>query len=298
MNLFDKVKSTMKCQDIEGWFELHFTRTPGYLWALVFRALHVHPIAVTLASIVIGASSGLFFVQEGFMPNLIGVLLVILANMFDCADGQLARMTGKCTTLGRILDGFASDLIFLSIYVSIAIKYTPEWGIWIWVAGSIAGFYCHRTQCCISDYYRNIHMWMVMGPGFGELERSENLGKQYKSLRFDTKNWFEKLYLYFYQKYTREQENFTPKFQQLYKTLAERYPDGNIPQEIRDKFRKGSLPLMPWGNVLTYDTRAAVLYITALLGITWGYYIFEIVVLEPLKWWVLRRHERLCETLL
>lgn len=296
MNLIERVRQSMKCQDIEGPFELYLTRTPGYIWALIFRALHVHPIAVTLMSIIIGCSSGWFFYQDSIVMNVIAVALVILANMFDCADGQLARMTGKCTAIGRILDGFASDLIFLCIYLGIAFRFTPQWGIWIWIVGSISGFYCHRTQCCIADYYRNIHMWITMGKG--ELDRSEDIIAEFHSISFDRHDWFRKLYLYFYHKYTREQENFTPQFQKLYSDISTRYPDNTLPDEIRKKFRQQSCPLMPWCNVLTYDTRAAVLYITAICGQPWLFFVFEICFLEPIKWWTLHRHEKICATLL
>lgn len=52
--------------------------------------------------------------------NLIGMFLLIWANWYDCADGQLARMTGQKTLIGRILDGFAGDVWFFSIYFSCA----------------------------------------------------------------------------------------------------------------------------------------------------------------------------------
>ena len=63
MKLREKVLATMKSTDTESRFELYVTRTPGYLWALLFSKLGVHPIAVTLLSIVIGATSGYFFYQ-------------------------------------------------------------------------------------------------------------------------------------------------------------------------------------------------------------------------------------------
>ena len=110
MRLRDKVLATMKSRDTEGAFELYVTRTPGYLWALLFRRLGVHPIAVTLASIAIGAAAGYFFYFPSREMNLIGMLLLVWANWYDCADGQLARMTGKKTLIGRILDGFAGDV--------------------------------------------------------------------------------------------------------------------------------------------------------------------------------------------
>ena len=63
--LKERVLATLKSEDTEGAFELYVTRTPGYLWALFFKKLHIHPIAVTLLSIVIGALAGFFFWQKG-----------------------------------------------------------------------------------------------------------------------------------------------------------------------------------------------------------------------------------------
>ena len=105
--LKERVQATLKSEDTEGTFELYVTRTPGYLWALLFKKLHIHPIAVTLLSIVIGALAGYFFWWDDLYMNLIGMFLLIWANWYDCADGQLARMTGQKTLIGRILDGFA-----------------------------------------------------------------------------------------------------------------------------------------------------------------------------------------------
>ena len=114
MNLKQRVLSTMKSREVESDFELYVTRTPGYLWALFFRWLHVHPIAVTLMSIVIGSASAYFFLFDDICYNLIGMLLLIWANWYDCADGQLARMTGKKTLVGRVLDGFAGNVLLKS----------------------------------------------------------------------------------------------------------------------------------------------------------------------------------------
>ena len=93
--LKERVQATLKSEDTEGTFELYVTRTPGYLWALLFKKLHIHPIAVTLHSIVIGALAGYFFWWDDLYMNHIGMFLLIWANWYDCADGHLARMTGQ-----------------------------------------------------------------------------------------------------------------------------------------------------------------------------------------------------------
>ena len=158
MNLIDKVRATQKCQEIEGPFELYATRTPGYLWACLFKWLGIHPITVTLISIVIGAACGWFFYSHNLTTNLIGIALLIWANWLDCADGQLARMTNKRTLIGRILDGFSGDVWFFSIYVFLCFRTTTDfipfthtqWGVWIWLLAAWAGLYCHARQCCLA----------------------------------------------------------------------------------------------------------------------------------------------------
>ena len=292
-SLTARVRATMKSDETEGRFELYFTRTPGYLWALLFRALHVHPIAVTIASIFIGAASAFFFVKSDLQSNLIAVGLLIVANWFDCADGQLARLTGQKTLIGRVLDGFAGDVWFQCIYVALAIRLTPTMGIWGWLLGAFAGYYCHVRQANLADYYRNQHLYFQLGPTRSELDRSRDLQQHYDTLRWRSSDWFEKLYLFFYIRYTRRQENMTPACQQMLDRLQETYGD-DIPLELREAFRRGSRPLMPACQMLTFDLRIGVLYLSALINLPWLYFLFEATVLQAIFFWMRRRHERLC----
>lgn len=293
MNLKQRVLSTMKSREVESDFELYVTRTPGYLWALFFRWLNVHPIAVTLMSIVIGSASGFFFMPDDLCYNLIGMLLLIWANWYDCADGQLARMTGKKTLVGRVLDGFAGNVWAFFIYIALLLRMWPEWGITIFILESWAGFYCHSRQCALADYYRNIHLWVTLGKEESELDTSIEQQRRMESLRWNKKEWFEKFYLFFYVRYTRSQERQTPEFQ-LIKPLLDRLPLDN---PIRQQFRKESLPLMPLCNILTFDTRVGVLFLSLLAGHPWIYIIFEITVLEILRFYTRHRHEALCHKL-
>lgn len=293
MNLKQRVLSTMKSREVESDFELYVTRTPGYLWALFFRWLNVHPIAVTLMSIVIGSASGFFFMPDDLCYNLIGMLLLIWANWYDCADGQLARMTGKKTLVGRVLDGFAGNVWAFFIYIALLLRMWPEWGITIFILESWAGFYCHSRQCALADYYRNIHLWVTLGKEESELDTSIEQQRRMESLRWNKKEWFEKFYLFFYVRYTRSQERQTPEFQ-LIKPLLDSLPLDN---PIRQQFRKESLPLMPLCNILTFDTRVGVLFLSLLVGHPWIYIIFEITVLEILRFYTRHRHEALCHKL-
>ena len=290
----------MKSEDTEGAFELYVTRTPGYLWALLFKRLHVHPIAVTLMSIVIGALAGYFFRPDNLYMNLIGMFLLVWANWYDCADGQLARMTGQKTLIGRILDGFAGDVWFFSIYFFLCLRLTPEtapwggtWGIWVWLLSAYSGFHCHAKQCALADYYRNIHLYFLKGEAGSELDTYAQQRALMRSLPWNRKEWFHKIYLYFYGNYTRGQERQTPKFQKFYALVRQRYADG-IPQPLKERFRAASLPLMKYANILTFDARVIVLFLSLFINMPWLYFLFEITVLNAMLLYMIRRHERVC----
>ncbi len=302
MSLIDNVRTTLKSSETEGPFELYVTRTPGYLWAYLFKWMGIHPIAVTLMAIVIGSASGWFFYSEELWMNLIGMGLLIWANWYDCADGQLARMTNKRTLIGRILDGFCGDVWFFFIYLFICLRMQThnipftnvQWGVWIWLLGAWAGLRCHGRQCAIGDYYRNIHMYFLLGPERAELDSSVAIKEEMSGLKWKSKDWFHKLYLYFYARYTGSQENQVRVFGIMLQRLKEKYGN-NLPQSLRDEFCEESRPLMPLANILTFDTRVAVLFLSIGFGVPWLYFLFESIVLELIRFYMIRKHEAICE---
>lgn len=304
MKLIENVRSTLKSTDTEGNFELYVTRTPGYLWALLFKALHVHPVAVTLMSIVIGAASGFFFYFDDLKMTAIGILLLVWANWYDCADGQLARMTGKRTLIGRILDGFAGDVWFFCIYLALALRLHSQpipftdgklvWGIVAWPLLAYSGFICHGRQCAIADYYRNVHMWMQLGRARCELDSYADVCRQYESLAWLSRDWFEKLYLYFYRFYCKGQEDQAPAFVALRAAILERWGD-DVPERLREEFRAKSRPLMPTTNLLTFDFRVGVLFASLLLSVPVIYPLVEVTLMEYWRFKMRSTHEAFCK---
>lgn len=302
MGLIDKVRATLKCQETEGPFELYVTRTPGYLWACLFKWLGIHPITITLVSIVIGAASGWLFYSHDLKTNLIGIALLIVANWFDCADGQLARMTNKRTLIGRILDGFAGDIWFFVIYVAFCLRTATDvipftnitWGPWIWVLAAWAGLHCHTRQCSLGDRLRNIHMYFRLGKEKAELDNSHKIKAEMRALGWNKKEWFQKIYLFFYARYTAGQESQVKAFHIMNQRLEEKYGD-HLPKEIREDFCKHSRPIMPLANLLSTDLRMMVMFLCIIIGQVWIYFLFEATVLEVLRFYTVKRHDNLCK---
>ena len=70
-----------------------------------------------------------------------------------------------------------------------------------------------------------------------------------------------------------------------------------MPVELREEFRRGSKPLMKYTNILTFDTRALVLFVVMLVKEPYLYFVFEITVLNVLFFYMRYKHENLCKNI-
>ena len=102
-----KYKESLKSMDTEETIDLMFYRPVGFAWALLCAKIGITPNVITIASIFLGIGGGLLFYYNDIWWNMLGMFFIIWANSFDSADGQLARMTGQYSRLGRILDGLS-----------------------------------------------------------------------------------------------------------------------------------------------------------------------------------------------
>lgn len=290
-NIKQGIEASLKSRDTEELLDIYFNRPIGYAWAMLFNKFNVHPNVVTILSIIIGAAAGYMFYYPDMTHTIAGILLLVWANTYDSADGQLARLTGKKTRWGRMLDGFAGDIWFFSIYCFICLRLTPEWGVWIWLMGAAAGLVCHSRQCSLADYYRNIHLYFLKGESGSELDNFKQQREIFHSLPWKHNIWW-KLFLYFYGNYTRKQEQMTPHFQQMFASYRAS-ADTAAKAAAAEQFLEGSRPLMKYCNILTFNTRAIALYISVLIGEPWLYFVFELTVLNIILIYMWRKHESL-----
>ena len=281
-------RDTLKSPDTEEWIDLLFYRPAGYCWALLFRKIHVSPNLVTVFSILLGMTSGVLFYFTDLRLTILGMCLLVWANTFDSADGQLARMTGRYSRMGRILDGAAGDLWFFAIYASICLQLTPAWGAWIWALGAVAGYF-HSKQAAMADYLRNFHLLFDGGRNGSELDDSGTLMARARAISWKN-DGLEKLFLLFYISYTRGQESWMPEIRRLNRAMKRPLPDG-----FREDFRRESRPMMKYTNILSFNTRTIVLFATLLAGLPWIYFVFELTVMNILLICLLHTYGNICK---
>lgn len=297
----EMLQASFKSKDTEEWLDVYFTRPIGLVFAIFWNKLGVHPNVITILSIFLGVGAGIMFGYTDLMHNILGVLLLMFANFCDSTDGQMARLTGKKTLLGRVLDGFSGDLWFVTIYFAIIFRLFNQnipgtelhWHLLIFVLAFVAGVMCHSPQSSLADYYRQIHLLFLKGKEGSELDNYAQQRQIYENL--PKSKWFDRLFYYNYANYCKSQEKRTPKFQKMMEVIKERYGSvENMPQELKEQFIKGSRPLMKYTNILTFNVRAITLYVTCLLNCPWAYLLVEIIILSIIYIYMHKKHESLC----
>lgn len=285
--------STLKHADTEETIDLMFYRPVGFLVALLGERLHWTPNAITIVGIFLGIGSGLLIYPENLLLNLLGMVLLVMADICDSADGQLARMTKSYSRIGRILDGISSDLWFIAIYIGIALRLIPSFGWQVWILAALAGG-CHALQASMADHYRQFHLFFVNGKSGSELDTFESASRECSNVEF-LREPLRKSFLFFYKYYTFLQELLNPQMSKLQRLMSD--SEAGDSNEFADRMRKSTLPLMKWTNVLTFNWRAITLFVSILLQRPWLYLVCEVTVFNLILLYMLVRHEYICKSI-
>ena len=318
----ENISKTLKSSETDDWLDLHIVRPLCFYFVRFFAWLGITPNTVTILSMFVGAASSIFFASgcfyyegtKGLTFNLIAIVLLIIADLLDCTDGQLARYTGQKSRMGRILDGIAGFTWFIPIYHVIIYRFYMHHSIefgWLGIAdtqqnaiiativlyciGLYSGFVGMGGQSRLADYYYQVHLFFLKGEKGSELDDSQRQKEIYEQMPADT-NWIERTFQKSYIDYTRKQEKVTPQFQRLMSLLRQKYGSaGNMPAEVREQLHSESLPLMKWNGLLTFNFRTAWFFLFCLLDVPSLNFLFEIIVMGLLAYYINHRHEAFCK---
>lgn len=292
MSELDKeYEASLKSIETENKIDRIFYRPIGFRIARMLRGTGVTPNMITVLSIFVGAAVGFFYYPDNFVYNICGILLLICANILDCVDGQLARLTGIKSEIGRILDGFAGDIWFTCIYVSFALRLGNEYGTNCFFIAAVLSGLSHLVQANITDYYKTLHLYFISKEKGAEFQSLEQVRARHKEMKYG----INKFFYFLYRGYTLLQVKATPSLQKMLQNLHAKYGD-DFPEVVRTDFRKQSRELMRLIDLLTFNGRTIVMFIVVLLGQVWCYFVYEIVVLNIVLLVAMRKHEKMCAT--
>jgi hypothetical protein len=171
---------------IEEWTDLHFFRPIGLRVARLCAPTSITPDQITLVALITGLVAGRLLFYHSVALNAAGVAMFIVSDIFDSADGQLARMRGTSTKLGKILDGLSDALRFINLYIQLIARMIVAGAAWWWVIplGVAAGL-AHARQSAAADYMRQLYLHLGER-GTGEFALPEDMDLMAPKSRFQS----------------------------------------------------------------------------------------------------------------
>ncbi len=168
---------SLKSVEVEEPVDLYLHRPLAYLLTRLLYPTPITPNAVTLMSIACGLIAGVSLVTAYPWHLQMAGFAIFLSAIFDCADGQLARLRGTSSSLGRMLDG-AADFVVVGCAVGgglywVAVKYqhSPSLAALLVVLG-VATAVTGSFHTAMYDHFKNVFLRFTV-PGFSDGEDHE-----------------------------------------------------------------------------------------------------------------------------
>ena len=251
-----------KAIEIEELTDIFFFRPCGWGIARGARAFRLTPTHLSILRAITGIAGGALLYNE--TPGLLAFVLLILSEAIDSADGQLARMTGQITELGRVFDGVGDYVAHGAIYIAIAAGIIHRGGsssvlVWMLLAGL-----SNAIQSQMYDYHRTTYVTVVSegrAPGNDPAE---------------VPPWIRWLY----SGYLMTQRWLIGPHEKVEAALAARSVDGRVGEEDRRRYRECFYrPVHGW-NILGSNTG---LYVLGILMWLHRVDLFLIFMLVPMN---------------
>ncbi len=251
MSLLTEYKNSLKLAEVEELLDLFFYRPAAFLVVKTIYRLPITPNQVTGVSLLAGLISAWCFAQGTASWFFYAALWYALANVFDCADGMLARLQKSGTPFGRLVDGIADWVTSVAIFAGVGLGLSSLTGNpsywWLAVAGGVTS----ALHAIVFDSHQQSYIAAVRGK---ENQLASELARARSVLENDTGVWFGKrialrLYLSYmtFQGQLQVSENAGPV----------------IPV---DRYRAANLGAMRWWTLLGPTTNRSGLIIAALFG--------------------------------
>lgn len=224
-------------KEVEEYLDLYFYRPVAFIIVKSVYNTGITPDHLTLAAIFCGLTGSIFYTLGPGNAAFIGALFFALFIIFDCSDGQLARLKKNGTPLGRILDGAADYLVSISVYIGIAFGYSNEEGepSMMLLLLIISGLSV-MVQHMLVDFYRTRFLTVVSKRKNILKEDLKEYRIEYIRLKTTKGKAFERNVIYLYLIYLKLQR----------KLIARRTKDEFTDISAEDYYNKNRVLLRLW----------------------------------------------------
>jgi hypothetical protein len=266
--LIEEYKRSLKMPEAEEVFDLIFFRPIGFVFVKIVYRLPITPNQVTVLSMLSGLTAAWYY-SIGTAGTIVwGALWYAIANIFDCSDGQLARLQKSGTPLGRLVDGVADYISSIAIFLGIGIGLVASGGSLWWLV--VLGGLSSALHAMLFDHYQSEYISTVRNEE-NFLEREvERFTKERHRLEDERRGGIKIFILKAYLWYLGLQKGFNTKGE-----------DQHIEPE---RYREENRLMIRYWSFLGPTTNRTILIAAALIG---RIDIFLWIIAIPANLWLL-----------
>ena len=256
MNIKEEYKKSLKMMEVEEFLDLVLYRPLALVFVRMVYRTPITPNGVTFLSFFAGLVSAYCFAQGTASGLAWGGIWYAIANILDCSDGQLARLQGSGTPLGRLVDGVVDWAISVAIFAGLAIgmqKVTGDANVWYFV---IAAGLASALHAFMFDLYQQQFIAAVRGQQNFVDRELEKIGPELANLSQLGKRPVRKVFLTLYITYLEAQR-------------SSRSPEVEGRQYPPDLFRATNKNVMRFWTLLGPTTNRSLLVVAGLLNNPW-----------------------------
>jgi hypothetical protein len=276
-----------KGRAVEEWTDTWFFRPIGLRIARACFPTRLTPDHVTIMALVVGLAGGHLCFYNNVPLNVLGVALLIVSDIFDSADGQLARMRGTSTRIGKTLDGIADAARFGNLSIHLMARLIVGGAAWWYVIplGFIAGV-AHAKQAGGIDYIRQLYLYLAEGRG--EFAVAEDMAT------IPVRNAFQAGVVRLYRNYLTSHGTMVPRSLELVRRLRATNQIGSV-REAWATSQRAVVVQCAW---IGQNIRWALIGVTVISGHPMAYFWVTLVPMSIILAVILMVHERNAAALL
>ena len=250
--------------------------------ALVPTGISPNMVSV-MGGLFIAAAAWAYTGLDWGQSALLGFLFQALWHIFDGADGDLARLTGKASPIGEMVDGICDYAGHAILYVALAAFLDDRIGVSAWAIATVAAL-SHGVQANHSESQRRTYLWWAYGVPW-----LKNTGAGGDSASRQG-NWFARTFGWIAGLYVGMATAMNPDAEAVDRAL-EAAGDPARRERLRLLVKQRSSVSLRLQKALGANPRAPMLAISMALGSPLYFFIAEILVLNLLLIFSVQYHK-------
>jgi phosphatidylglycerophosphate synthase len=251
----------------------------------------ISPNMVSVMSLAALCAATWAFTRLAWPANaLIGLVFMLSWHVVDGADGDLARMTGRASATGELVDGVCDYLGNVIMYFAFAFLLDDTIGGWAWVLAVAAGA-SHVVQTNHAETQRRLYLWRAYGVPW--LRTAAAAGDAV----FRKESWFTRWFGFWAVGYIRLSNWMSPSANPIDAALAKTEGDPREAGRIRQLVRRSSRVSLVLQKALGGNPKTLIIAASIAFGSPVYYFLTTIFALNLILLVSIVHHKRVAARL-